>query len=84
VHVGIYNSVFFCCANFLDLRNSHHDEDQHCKCDEHGIYCLKVGVVMGHHHDPTTHNAYALNDHGNGTKYEYAHDTGKEATEPLE
>jgi len=74
---------FFCCANFLDLRNTHHDQDQHHKCDEHGIHCPEVGVVHWQMPYPTVRNAYGLDDHGNGTKYEYAHDTGKKATESL-
>ena len=73
-----------CSAKFLDLRNGHDGQDQHSERDEHGVHCPEVGVVHWQMPYPATHDAYALDHHGYGTKYEYAHHTGKEATEPLE
>ena len=74
---------FFCCANFLDLRNTHHHQDQHHKCDKHGIHCSKVAVVCGYTQYPTVCYSRQFYDHGYRTQYEYAHDTGKKATESL-
>ena len=73
----------FSCANFLDLRNTHHQGDQHTESDKHGPYAFKVRIVVGYVQYPVAADSHSHNDERNWTQYEYAHHTGQKATQYL-